>query len=197
MLYCCADSVVGTTSVGKGIWKSDDTGRTWRQIPGTDGARVWAIREHPVWGSALIAAADDRGVLISNHWGEYWEQKNDGLPANTIVRTVELASGDQPVGAFRAWIGTYGSGVYESSVITTDVAEEGMSAFVLAPNPAADLIHVSSMSAEVLRVVSTSGVTMFETQTREQTQSIDVSQLPPGVYSVIINGSHEPLVIVR
>jgi hypothetical protein len=128
LVFAGADSAwnYGTQKffVGKGIYVSQDTGRTWHRI-GAIGSRVFDIQEHPQNPRHLAAAANTEGVFISSAAGFYWEQKNNGLPLNVNVRNVCIPNNKPDESGFICYAGTYGDGVYKSNPVKTDVENNG------------------------------------------------------------------------
>lgn len=185
VVYCGTDSIVGNVTVGSGIYRSLDTGKTWHALRGPNNARIWQIVEHPLEDRTLIAAGDSTGVWITTNWGDGWERWNDGMPANVVVRTVELATSAPATKRLVAYAGTYGNGIYKSGEITTrvDVVAREETPLMFAPNPANDHIRFSdgAPSATVL-VRDLQGRIVLESTTSESV--LTTSQLSPGIYVV-------------
>ncbi len=120
VVLCGADSLLSETqSVGRGIYRSEDGGKTWRLV-GAPGVRITAIAEHPLDPRYWIAAGDTTGVWVSGTYGEAWELHADGLPAGVPVRTVALPPWDTRHGVI-AFAGLTGAGLYRSRPIVTSV----------------------------------------------------------------------------
>jgi photosystem II stability/assembly factor-like uncharacterized protein len=120
VLLCGADSLVSATqSVGRGIYRSEDGGRTWRLV-GAAGVRITALAEHPTDPRYWVAAGDTTGVWVSGSYGTAWERHADGLPAGVPVRTVALPAWDTRGGVV-AFAGLTGGGLYRSRPILTTV----------------------------------------------------------------------------
>ncbi|HYF03969.1 MAG TPA: hypothetical protein VEC36_11365, partial [Patescibacteria group bacterium] len=126
IVYAGTDSIISiTASKGYGIYKSLDTGRTWRKV-GAPNARIWAIAEHPTNQYYLAAAGDSTGVWVSGSQGENWENHSSGIPANSKVRTITIPNLSGNENGIRIIAGVQDSahgGVYMSSAITTSVEE--------------------------------------------------------------------------
>ena len=76
-------TVRGNVSFGYGMWKSEDAGKTWREIPGFEDARhIVKIRIHPKNPDIVYAAVlgdlyqsnDNRGVFKSTDGGATWKK---------------------------------------------------------------------------------------------------------------------------
>ncbi len=89
-------TVRGNVSHGYGMWKSDDAGRTWKQIGLTDSRRIPRIRIHPRNPDLVYAAVlghlfgpnEQRGVFRSKDGGATWEKV---LFVSNEVGAVDLA----------------------------------------------------------------------------------------------------------
>lgn len=190
VVYCGADSVNGQDSYGAGVFKSLDTGKTWFRLPGTQGLRVWSIVEHPLWGDVLIAAADSAGVIVTGSWGDGWEPRNDGLPSDRIVRTIELTEGPHPRGTIAAYVGTYGNGVYRSREITTSidvVAARGSLEVQPQPMVGTGYIRVPFQTNEFAEIIDVNGVLVMQIQPMSVTETgttwaVNTSATTSGVY---------------
>ncbi|MDZ4746619.1 MAG: hypothetical protein SGJ05_11555 [bacterium] len=205
VLYCGTDSIGDNGAVGTGIFKSNDSGSTWFRLEGSEGKRVWHILEHPTNPAVLLAAADSAGVIASGNWGHGWEPWNDGLPQGAVVRTLELVADVLPHRSIAAYAGTYGHGVYKSSLITTDVAEDEPSAnqhIRISPNPASDDVVVRtystapSTSLVLLDITGRMVLTVQASTTDgfESTFRLGISELPIGSYRIVASGGQHQTV---
>jgi photosystem II stability/assembly factor-like uncharacterized protein len=75
-------TVRGNVSAGSGLWKSEDAGRTWKQLPSLSKSRhVTRIRIHPTNPDIVYAAVlgdlfkptDERGIYRSTDGGKTWK----------------------------------------------------------------------------------------------------------------------------
>ncbi len=88
-------TVRGNVSVGNGMWKSTDAGRSWTHIGLKDSRRIPRVRIHPknpdiVYAAVLghlFGANEQRGVFRSTDGGENWEKI---LYVNDEVGAVDL-----------------------------------------------------------------------------------------------------------
>lgn len=210
VVYCGTDSLTDNGVVGTGVFKSNDTGSTWYPLEGTEGKRVWQIIEHPTNPAVLLAAADSAGVIASGNYGHGWQLANDGLPAGAVVRTLELVAESMPGRAISAYAGTYGHGVFKSSLIATDVEDEEFElshTMIVAPLPANDVATVTvSFSTKNLMVLDITGrlVMSIDAAFTDEQQSrfhLNTTALPNGSYRLVATGqssnSFGVLTIVR
>jgi len=192
VVYCGTDSIVGSSTVGSGIYRSIDTGKTWHSLRGPNNARVWQVVEHPSEPRTLIAAGDATGVWITTNWGDGWEQWNDGLPAMAIVRTVELATASPASKRLVAYAGTYGHGTFKSGEITTHVDDPSGTdnTTIFTPNPANDQLRLTAAtSGTTVLVRDLQGRVVLET-TAQPTISVD--HLVPGIYVLsLVHGQEQ------
>lgn len=200
VVYCGTDSITDNGVVGTGILKSNDTGSTWIPLPGSEGKRVWQIVEHPTNPAVLLAAADSAGIIASGNYGHGWEAANDGLPSGAVVRTLELVAGDMPPRAIAAYAGTYGHGVYKSSLIATGVEDftpSNTRDMRIAPVPASDVATITVPFAhDQLLVLDITGrlVMSVEASSVDATQSVfpvNTSTLPTGTYRVLATANEK------
>ncbi|MCS6965813.1 MAG: hypothetical protein NZ473_03500 [Candidatus Kapabacteria bacterium] len=120
VLLCGADSLLSEIhSVGRGIYRSEDGGKTWRLV-GAPGVRITAIAEHPLDPRYWVAAGDTLGVWVSGSYGTAWELHSDGLPTGVPVRTVALPAWGTREGVI-ALAGLAGGGLYRCHPIVTSV----------------------------------------------------------------------------
>lgn len=138
VLLCGADTVLSETqSEGRGIYRSEDGGRTWRLV-GAPGVRIMALAEHPFDPRYWVAAGDTTGVWVSGSYGTAWERHADGLPQGIPVRTVALPPWETRQGVV-AFAGLTGGGLYRSRPIVTSAITEppstwGLTVRVQAPD---------------------------------------------------------------
>lgn len=92
---------------GRALWKSDDSGRTWRNLISNGtvqlvGSRVTAVALSPT-DEDRLAIATDEGVWMSIDGGETWNSLNQGLPNLNITRL--LAAPRAGRGLLAEWSG--------------------------------------------------------------------------------------------
>ncbi len=194
VVYCGTDSLTDNGVVGRGIYKSNDTGSTWSLLAGSEGKRVWQIIEHPTNPAVLLAAADSAGILASGNYGDGWQAENDGLPPGAVVRTLELVPGDMPRRAIAAYAGTYGHGVFKSSLIATDVKSYERvvhRAMRVAPMPASDVATITvPFVTNTLMVLDVTGRNVISLDVsfedgQQSTFRISTTALPNGSYRLL------------
>ncbi|MDP2059576.1 MAG: glycosyl hydrolase, partial [Flavobacteriaceae bacterium] len=89
-------TVRGNVSSGSGMWKSEDAGKTWKQIGLTNSRHVPRIRIHPSDSDIVYAAvlgdiykpSSDRGVYKSTDGGNTWRKvlfTNDDAGAVDLI----------------------------------------------------------------------------------------------------------------
>lgn len=88
-------TVRGNVSYGYGVWKSEDTGKTWKQMGLENSRHISRIRIHPDNPDIVFAAVmgdlfkdtDERGVYKSTDGGKTWKQV---LFSNSTSGAVDL-----------------------------------------------------------------------------------------------------------
>ncbi len=126
-----SEAIRSNVSIGKGIYKSSDAGRTWRYLGLRDGGQIGAIVVHPSNPDMVYAAvvgnpfanSRTRGVYRSRDGGTTWQQMLF-LSDSTGAVDIELQPGSPDIvyasmwrGARRPWTVISGGGedaVYRS-----------------------------------------------------------------------------------
>ncbi|HWN80669.1 MAG TPA: hypothetical protein VNM87_01095, partial [Candidatus Udaeobacter sp.] len=103
-LYAATISSPG--SGGSGVIRSTDQGLTWQ--PANQGIAIVGVNHLILDGPRLVAAAPDKGVLVSTNGGASWQRRVTGLPPGGSVR--ELAGLGSTM-----YAGTQGDGVHQST----------------------------------------------------------------------------------
>ncbi len=86
----------GNTSVGKGVWRSTDAGKSWNSLGLEDAGQIGRIEVHPADPDWVYVAAlghafgknDTRGIFRSKDGGENWEHVlflNDSTGASDLT----------------------------------------------------------------------------------------------------------------
>ncbi len=89
-------TVRGNVSAGTGMWKSEDAGRTWKQIGLKNSRHIARLRVHPTNSDVVYAAvlgdlfkdSKERGIYRSKDGGKNWDRV---LFANESAGAVDLA----------------------------------------------------------------------------------------------------------
>ena len=76
------ETLRGNVSSGRGVWKSEDAGKTWRHVGLENSRHIARIRIHPRNADWVYAAvigdlfkdSDERGVYRSKDGGRHWER---------------------------------------------------------------------------------------------------------------------------
>jgi photosystem II stability/assembly factor-like uncharacterized protein len=99
-----SDGYRSNVSIGKGVWKSTDAGRTWKHVGLRDVGNIGAVRVHPANPNvAFVAAIGDpfrpsnaRGVYRTTDGGATW-QRTLFVSDSTGAVDVEFNAGDPNV----------------------------------------------------------------------------------------------------
>ncbi len=199
LLYVGCDSLDIFKNVhGKGIFRSEDTGRTWQPVI-ADGAIVWDIAEHPRYPKFIAAACGNQGVFVSANLGAYWEQFNNGLPENSEVNKILIPDWDTTASGFTAFAAVWGEGLYVTEGLNTSIdfsyqlKEFAMQVQPLPFNRQLNLSIVSPVEAVCnIRIYDMLGINVLDYPNlivksgSNFVQIENVAELPPGAYILIL-----------
>lgn len=124
-----------------GVWRSDDHGAHWRQLPGSAGF-VFALAADPADPAHLLAAAAEKTLLESRDGGEHWESRAlpgarpDYQPASDVVFG--------PAGSGLVFVGTgaYDNKTADGLFVSTDGGERFSQADNALPQTAINVLAV-------------------------------------------------------
>lgn len=199
-VYAGVDSVTfAKVAVGKGIYMSIDTGKTWKYLTG-DGMRVFDIQEHPSEPNYIAAAMGTGGVGISSNFGQYFEIYRGGLPKDAEVRSVAVPNIQIDAVGIIVYPVTLKHGAYKSRPLTSSVnkttkSSETFSIENISPNPANDYVnieyYINNSELIELQIFNNLGQIVFSSDlgmSREGNNSIKINQinLPSGLYHLIL-----------
>jgi len=110
-------STIYAASYVNGLWRSDDSGTSWRSV-GTGlpaGAKVWAVEVDPLDPEVAYVALDTDGVWATTDGGATWAPMNDGLEGQAVQELAIGASGAVLYAGTGGppYIGPGGSGVFQ------------------------------------------------------------------------------------
>ncbi|HWF43343.1 MAG TPA: sialidase family protein, partial [Candidatus Kapabacteria bacterium] len=71
-----AGASMGASSIGSGLYQSDDTGKTWKQL-GWDNIKCYSMDMVQSSNGRILYEATGLGVLRSTDYGEHWKQLTD------------------------------------------------------------------------------------------------------------------------
>lgn len=81
--------------------------------------------------------------------------------------------------------------------VPTDIESNITENFSIYPNPATDIVNITSDSNAELAIFNATGKEVKRIRTNEGSTSIDISDLPNGMYFIVINGNAHKLTIER
>ncbi|HPD33148.1 MAG TPA: T9SS type A sorting domain-containing protein [Candidatus Kapabacteria bacterium] len=206
-IYCGADSLdFNKNSIGKGIYVSLDTGKTWKPL-GISGAPVLAIEEHPTDPHYMAAACGVLGVGVSANFGQAFEFYNDGLPPNAFAEGVAIPAINPTSEGIEIFANLYQGGLYKSKNIKSGVNDEFINTSKLKidkiyPNPASEYLTISFNNPKIqdidIQIIDLLGNTIQSMNFKNLNEGINVAtfeniKIPSGYYFIIIksNYSHE------
>ncbi|MBM2813633.1 MAG: two component regulator propeller domain protein [Ignavibacteria bacterium] len=182
------NSIIAGT-YGAGIYRTSYDGFHW--VPKNSGLTNYKVYSLAIAGNNFFAGTDGGGIYLSTNNGDSWIQKNGGLPSNQIY-----SIGIDGEYIFAA---TFEDGIFRAKLIDfgiTDVEEtiNEKNELQIIPNPALDYIEIKlniallPISQQVhIRIFNTLGeCVMNNTLQNADSQRLDVSGLPAGIYIVRI-----------
>lgn len=123
-VYCGADSITSQkVSIGKGIFYSIDTGKTWK-IMTAKGYQVFEIKEHPSDPNYLAAACGKIGVGISGNYGKWFDTFSDGLPEGFDVRKIAIPDLSPTKDGIQVYASLLNGGLYKSKNLTSNINDD-------------------------------------------------------------------------
>lgn len=197
-IYAGVDSVnFQKVAIGKGIYMSIDTGKTWTYLTG-EGNRVFDIKEHPTNPNYMAAAMGNGGVGISSNFGQYFEIYKSGLPEGTDVRQVAIPNIPTDENGMIVYAVTLEDGLYKSDRLISSV-ENNLSSVLkiksIYPNPISSNFSITiendDNSPLQIKIFNQMGMVEFETeflstQIGENVISFPKLNLNSGVYFLTI-----------
>lgn len=126
------ETIRGNVSPGRGIWKSEDAGKSWKSMGLTNTRHIVRIRTHPKNPDIVLVAAlgnvfkstPDRGIFKTIDGGRNWKKVlfvNDSAGAIDVLfdpnnsRIVYAATWNMRRNAYQMSSGGPGSGIWKSS----------------------------------------------------------------------------------
>ncbi len=80
---------------------------------------------------------------------------------------------------------------------TTDIESNVAENISIYPNPAANVVNVTSDSNSEIAIFNATGKEVKRISTNESTTAVDISELPNGMYFIVVNGNAKKLTIAR
>ncbi len=79
----------------------------------------------------------------------------------------------------------------------TKIDEHISASIAIYPNPATDIVNIVSQNDSELAIYNATGKEVKRIRTNEGSTSIDISDLPNGMYFIVVNGNAQKLTIAR
>ena len=200
------------------LYYTEDGGDTWQKIAGNlepelpDGypETLKGLGDGPsVRAAAFLPIGNEMVYLIGTSVGLFATKKLEGdstiwvqQAANTIGNVVVDMIDVRPEDGFVA-VATHGRGVFTNFIETADeivgiedikkVSIEKTSLSIY-PNPARNFIRINtSQKIDKISIYDLQGRPVYQNTNSNSQNSIDISQLPNGVYSLYLQTENEPL----
>lgn len=99
-------------TAGKGVFKSIDAGKTWKET-GLTSELILALSAHPTQAPTVYAATWGSGMQKTTDGGSSWSAANKGLEGHLWLYALDM--GSSAAGEPTLYVGTADSGVYRST----------------------------------------------------------------------------------
>ncbi|MEP7267025.1 MAG: T9SS type A sorting domain-containing protein [Saprospiraceae bacterium] len=179
------------------VYKSIDAGLNWNSIEnGLPDVPTNSIVVSPK-NSKQVYVGNDLGVFVSNNGGASWEKFMAGLPNAVLAMSLSISA---EAGLIK--VATHGNGVYESpladlTIATKEITNPDLKKFLVSPNPAVNNIRINTQFSQKanysVQLIDMNGkmlskATGLNASLGENNTSLDISALPSGVYTIILEG---------
>jgi ribosomal protein S11 len=176
----------GTNSTG-GVYKSTDNGTSWSPTATFQDANSLVVS-----GNNVFTGTQSDGVFISTNNGTSWTQRNEGLPANIIMRSLCILNNYIFAGTFN--LSVYRRPLGELTGIQP-ISNEVPNQFSLSqnyPNPFNPKTIIRfAISSNVKSQTSNVKLILFDVLGREVATLVN-EELKPGTYEVDWDGTNFP-----
>ena len=200
------------------LYYTEDGGDTWQKIAGNlepelpdgypetlkglgDGPSVRAAAFLPVGNEMVYLIGTSVGLFATKKLegdSTVWVQQAANTIGNVVVDMIDVRPEDGFVAA-----ATHGRGVFTNFIESTDeivgiedikkVSIEKTSLSIY-PNPASNFIRINtSQKIDKISIYDLQGRRVYQNTNSNSPNSIDISQLPNGVYSLYLQTENEPL----
>jgi photosystem II stability/assembly factor-like uncharacterized protein len=176
------------------IWKVTDANTSnpvWTSVSGDlpQGLSVNYVDVDPARPDEFFLAATDYGVYASDDAGEHWYKMNQ-FP-NVYTQQVKVRPADR-----RIFVWTHGRGAFTATLDSLMVGMQQVSSSnfnpVMYPNPCSDRLYVQAEAGEFdVTIRNVSNQIVSSPLAVRQRASLDVSQLPSGIYFVEYSNGKE------
>lgn len=184
---------VAIATSGSQVFVTSDAGDTWREISGNVPNVTYFCLSYDDLPENGLYIGTSSGVYYTKNDLATWTPFSNNLP-KVEVRELEIHFGSRKIRA-----GTYGRGIWESTIVDpniplniSSVNKEANSKVTLYPNPATDVLNFNidkDLKLESVIVMNAIGVEVM--QLNKPAGSIDLSQLSKGVYFIQLNSGEQ------
>lgn len=175
------------------LFRTEDYGENWTAIDnGLPDVPGNALAVDPSDSNQLYYG-NDIGVYFSPDYGNTWTVWGEGMPMASIVMDLKISTFDRSI-----WVATHGNGTYkrflEPSPVSVKDEQLAQVDYKVYPNPTSDQIFVeienSAVNEHIMQIFDLKGQLVIKQELNLGKNSIDLTQLTKGTYSMVIeNGS--------
>ncbi len=179
---------------GGHIYKSSNAGKTWTDISTSLPDMPFECITVDPLDPNFIYAGCDFGMFVSSDKGATWTTYDNGFPDAAMVFDLLVSPSDRYLYAF-----THGHGIYKRDLSDLAVGVKNITHPIASvkvfPNPTSNEVHILLPSAEgnySLVIYNTSGEEIKSIPLKNNSNTIDISNLSSGEYLLRINKNNAP-----
>jgi hypothetical protein len=180
-----------------GLYKTTNRGTSWTNLTGTTLDRVTSCTFNPNNPDQVYITTEVQGLWISNNI-------NAGTPTFNPVTSYPFRQPERvffnPFDNNEVWVTSFGNGMKMGLINNpASVADFSTDDFKIYPNPANSFVNVQLNTSENTWVdlIDMNGKKVLNYLLKTGINSIDVSNLPNGVYTLGVNGKYKKILVAH
>jgi hypothetical protein len=178
-----------------GLYKTTNRGTSWNKLTGSTLDRVTSCTFNPNNANEVYVTTEVQGLWISSNI-------NSGTPTFSQVTSYPFRQPERvffnPYNNNEVWVTSFGNGMKVGLINNpAGMADFSESIFKVYPNPANSFVNVQYNGDENIRVnmIDLNGKVVGSHLLKPGINTLDVSMLANGVYSLGVNGKYEKILI--
>lgn len=173
--------IAGLNDFNPPVITSNDYGTTWKV--GSNGLFGHTVNTLRTIGNSVFAGLND-GVFYTNNNGDDWIDMSQGLPANSVT---SIGRDDSCI-----YAGVAGHGVWKRPISDFAIDFTGNNVIDLSsnlkiyPNPVGEILFIETDENATIEIINMQGQIIETLILTDKSNSVDISGLSHGVYSLRI-----------